>query len=89
MYAGVPIAMPLSSRPDRQRGADGFRDAEVGDEGVCALSEDVRRLDVAMDDTALVRESERVDDIVQDTSDFARGERSLALETRRAATRPR
>ena len=57
---------------DRQRGADRLRDAEVGDERVRALREDVRRLDVAMDHAARVGESERIDDIVQDTSDLAR-----------------
>ena len=57
---------------DRHRGADGFRDAEVGDERVRALREDVRRLDVAVDDAALVGEGERVDDVVQNAHDFAR-----------------
>ena len=64
----------------RQRSADGFCDAEVGDERVGSLREDVRRLDVAMDDAALVCECERVDDVMQNPHNLARAELSFSLE---------
>ncbi len=83
MYAGVPIAIPADVTPlTRHRGAERFRDAEVGDQRVRTLREDVRRLDVAMDDAARVRKRERVDYVMQNPRHFARAELLLALERR-------
>ena len=67
---------------DRHGGAERFRDAEVGDERVRPLAQDVARLDVAVDDASRVSERERVDHVVHDARDFADAERLLPLERR-------
>ena len=63
-------------------------DAEVGDDRGAAGEEDVVRLDVAMDDAALVRVGERARDVAQDAHRFATGSGRRARAAR-AATRPR
>ena len=55
MYAGVPIATPVPVSCSPARAVDRPRDAEVGDERVPALEQDVLGLDVAVDDAARVR----------------------------------
>ncbi len=75
------MAIPADVSPVLGNAAlDGFRDTEVGDERVGSLRENVRRLDVAVDYAALVRECERVDDVMQNPHDLARAELLLPLE---------
>ena len=70
MYAGVPIDVPIcvsvALRTSRARGADGFRDPEVGDDRRAAREQHVVGLDVAMHDAALVRVRQRLRHVAQD-----------------------
>ena len=80
MYAGVPIDVPIcvSVAPARRVGArraDRLRDAEVGDDRGAAGQQHVVRLDVAMDDAALVRVRERLRHVAQHADDFGDRER--------------
>ena len=59
------------------RRADGLGDAEIGHDGDAAGDEHVVRLDVAVDDAALVRVGERLRHVAQDADDFADGERAV------------
>ena len=89
MYAGVPIDVPscVSVAPcaslSRARALMRLRDAEVGDDRGAAGEQHVVRLDVAMDDAALVRVGERARDVARMRDDL--GDR----ERRRAASRAR
>ena len=57
------------------------RDAEVGDlDAAVGQQEDVRRLDVAMDDAELVRVVERIQDLRHDAHDVGRREPLVRLE---------
>ena len=74
MYAGVPIDVPtcvsVAAADAGPRGADRFRDAEVGDDRRAAGEQHVVGLDVAMHDAALVRVGERLRHVLQDADDF-------------------
>ena len=59
---------------------DGERDAEVRDARVCALEEDVLRLDVAVNDPELVRIRERIGNLARDADGVVDGELLLAVE---------
>ena len=62
----------------RRRVGHQLGDAEVEDLGVAAVGEeDVRRLEIAMDDAGRVSGGERLADIDADADDVAAGERSL------------
>ncbi len=93
MYAGVPIDVPscvsvacapLSVRDAAQR----FRDAEVGDDRGAAGQQHVVRLDVAMDDAALVRVRERARDVAQDAQHVGDRERRLLGHPRARSDSP-
>ena len=59
----------------------GLRDAEVGDEhAAVGRQQDVRRLDVAVDDAAAVRGVERVGDLGQDRDGLARFHGTVLVE---------
>ena len=58
------------------------RDAEVGDERVSALQQDVLRLDVAMHDAERVRGAQRVGDLAGDAHRVVDRQLPLALEPR-------
>ena len=67
----------------RRRCCTRERDAEVGDERVPVLQQDVLRLDVAMDDAVPVRVVERVGDLARDARRASSiGQLPLALEPR-------
>ena len=70
------------------RRADGFRDAEVGDDRGAAGEQHVVRLDVAVHDAALVRVGERLRDVLEDARRLRRRRAARARDAR-AATRPR
>ena len=55
------------------RGGDGFRDAEVADDGAATGEEHVVRLDVAVHDAVLVRVGQRFGDVAQDADGLADG----------------
>ena len=74
------MAMPAEIALCWQRGADGFRDAEIGDQRMSALREDVRRFDVAVYDATLVGKGKCVHHVMQNPHDFARTELLLSLE---------
>ena len=59
-------------------GADGSRDAEIRDDRVAALEQNVLRLDVPMDDTACVRVAEGVGHFSRDAERVIDGELALA-----------
>ena len=61
---------------------DGECDAEVRDTRVSALEEDVLRLDVAVDDTELVRVRECIRDLACDADGVVDGELLLAVDAR-------
>ena len=58
---------------------DASQNTEVSDEGVCARPENVRRLDVAMNDALLVRVCKRINDIVQNSHRVANRQRSFSV----------
>ena len=64
------------------------RDAEVGDERVAALEQDVLGLDVAMDDAVRVRVLERVGDLARDAHRVVDRELLSRARAARAASRP-
>ena len=64
MYCGVPTTIPVNVSCSVARGVQGPGDAEVGDDGLPAGQHDVLRLDVPMDDAALVG-------VLQGAADFA------------------
>ena len=57
-----------------------LRDAEVGDDGVAALEQDVLRLDVAVDDAVGVGVAQRVGDLAGDLERVVDGELLFAVE---------
>ena len=67
----------------------GERDAEVRDERVPALQQNVLGLDVAMDHAVLVRVVERVGDLARDAQRVVDRKLPLARQADRAATRRR
>ena len=62
------------------RGADGARDAEVGDDRVTARQHDVLRLDVAMDDVVFVRVRERFGHFAGDLECIVDGQLRLTVQ---------
>ena len=87
MYATVPTVLPGSVSSARRRAslqvdapspaaADGFGEAEVEDLRPARGEENVRRLDVAMDDARAVRGIERVGQRDRDVDERAHVERS-------------
>jgi len=56
--------------------ADQTRDAEIGDQRVVAAQQDVLRLDIAMNDAAVVRVIQRIGDLARDAQRL--GERQPA-----------
>ncbi len=59
MYVGVPSVTPVLVSLDAAAFGDRARDAEVGDQRLTVLQQDVLRLDVAVNDALLVRVVER------------------------------
>ena len=96
MYAGVPSTKPaisetrttvsfalcpsLGSIPLAVRQRDRFRHAEVGDDGVAAVDQDVGRLHVAVHHAVRVRVRQRVGHLADDRDDVGERQPSLALE---------
>ena len=83
MYAGVPNAAMFSSRRGESGGLVGprgpLRDSEIEDLDVAVPAhEDVRRLDVTMDDASLVRVREPSRDSGADDGDHLRGRGSAS-----------
>jgi hypothetical protein len=76
------------ARLGHPRGARALREAEVAEVGVLARlgDEDVRRLDVAMDEAGLVRAVERAADLLGDPQCLHRWQRSPRPEQRLQAT---
>ena len=81
-------ATPVSVRRSSPAAVDGPRDAEVGDDGVALLEQDVLGLDVAMDDAVRVGVAERVGDLAGDAERVVERELPLAIRAGRAAISP-
>src|SRR5665213_3526285 len=60
-----------------RRLSDHARDAEVGEDGVAVLHQDVVWLEIAMHDAERVREGERVDDLAKHAHHILDGERAV------------
>ena len=88
MYPGVPDAH-AGLRQAVAAGGQRARDAEIGDHRVPAAQENVVRLDVAVDHAVAMRVVERVGHLARDGQRVGDGQLALAIEPRRAATRPR
>ena len=81
MYCGVPSERPVCVTRAAGVG-DGERDAEVGDERLAVVQQDVLGLEVAMDDAVAVRVVERAGDRGGDADRFVDRELLLAIEPR-------
>ncbi len=71
----------LSLRGQAGRITDSSGNAEVGDECVARIEQDVRRLDVAMHDFGVMRVAQRVRHLTRDLNRVADGKLALAHET--------
>ena len=81
MYVGVPSVTPVLGELRSAALGDGARDAEIGDQRLTVLQQDVLRLDVAVDDSLLVRVLERRGDLICDPQRVGQRELPLAFET--------
>jgi len=81
MYCGVPTQARLRHALSA-RVLHGERDAEVGDERMPALQQNVLGLDVAVDNAAVVRILQRVGDLARELHSVGDGELRPAIEPR-------
>ena len=87
MYCGVPSERPVCVMRAPPALLHRERDAEVGDQRVPALQQDVLGLDVAVDDAERVRVAERVGDFARDAHRVVDRQLPLARRAARAASR--
>ena len=90
MYAGVPSAGMVSVAAGvHDARVDGAGDAEVGDDGLAVLEQDVLRFDVAMHDVLPVGVVQRAGHFLDDAPRARQRDPALAGRAAGAATRPR
>ena len=89
MYCGVPSERPVCVIRWPPALLHGERDAEIGDQRVAALQQDVLRLDVAMDHAVRVRVVERVGHFAGDAHRVVDRQLPFARRAGRAASRRR
>jgi hypothetical protein len=77
---GRPDGQPGLRQLVAARGADGARDAEVGDDRVTARHHDVLGLDVAMHHVVIVRVGERFGHFAGDLERIVDGQLRLAVQ---------
>ena len=87
MYCGVPSESPVCVMRCAAGLLHGERDAEVGDERVPALQQNVLGLDVAMDHAERVRVAERVGDLARDAHRVVDRAAAARARAARAASR--